>query len=434
MIATSKEIAASAQLALAKARIRLLPFLCLLYLANYLDRINVSFAALQMNHELGFTPVVFGLGAGFFFVGYVLCEIPSNLILERVGARRWIARIMISWGLISASMMYTRGAKSFYALRFVLGAAEAGFFPGIILYLTNWFPQQERARATALFLTANALANVLVGPICGAILGMHGMLGLSGWQWLFLLEGIPSVILGFAVLYYLPNFPAEAAWLSAPERDSLATLLRSEHARNLPYARFHLSQALSSARVWTLSASYTLMVFTLYGVSFWLPRIIEEFGAFTTLEIGFLAALPYACGGLALVLVGISSDRKRERRWHLAVPSFAGALGLALAARARTPAGSLLAFSLGAAGVWGMIAPFWSIPPEFLRGTAAAAGIALINSVGHVGGFAGPALMGYLKQGTHSFEGGLDILATALAAAGLIVLLFYSAENNSLPI
>jgi ACS family tartrate transporter-like MFS transporter len=426
----ARDIAASARAALAKARIRLLPFLCLLYLANYLDRINVSFASLQMNHDLGFTPVMFGLGAGFFFVGYVVCEIPSNLILERLGARRWIARIMISWGVISASMMYTQGAKSFYVLRLVLGAAEAGFFPGIILYLTYWFPQQERARATALFLTANALANVIAGPACGAILGMHGALGLSGWQWLFLLEGIPSVILGSVVLYYLPDGPAEATWLSERERDSLVALLRGDQERNALSQRFGLGEALRSARVWILTASYVLMVFALYGVSFWLPRIIKEFGVFTTLELGFLAAVPYLCGAAALVLVGISSDRRGERRWHLALPSFAGALGLALAARARTPVASLSAFSLGVAGVWGMIGPFWSMPPEFLRGTAAAGGIALINSIGHVGGFAGPALMGYLKQSTDSFESGLDILGAALAGAGIIVLLFYRGEKS----
>ncbi len=422
--------AACAKDALAKARVRLLPFLCLLYLANYIDRINVSFASLQMNRELGFTPVIFGLGAGFFFVGYVACEIPSNLMLERVGARRWIARIMISWGIVSSAMMYTQGAKSFYILRLILGAAEAGFFPGVILYLTYWFPRKERARATALFLTANALANVIAGPACGAILGMHGVLGFSGWQWLFLLEGIPSVVLGVVVLFYLPDHPGEAKWLSDSERESLEVLLNCDRERDASSKHFRLGEALRGGRVWVLSASYVLMVFALYGVSFWLPRILKEFGTFTTLELGFLAAFPYVWGTVAVVLVAISSDRTGERRWHLALASFAGALGLMFAAQARTPVVALLAFSLGTAGVWGMIGPFWSMPPDFLRGTAAAGGIALINSVGHVGAFAGPVLMGYIRQFTDSFEGGLNVLAGALAVSGIMVLLFYRATGS----
>jgi ACS family tartrate transporter-like MFS transporter len=300
---------ASALSALAKVRIKLTPFLCLLYLANYLDRINVSFASLQMSRELNLTPVVFGLGAGFFFVGYVLCEIPSNLILERVGARRWIARIMISWGIVSAGMAYTRGATSFCVLRLILGAAEAGFFPGIILYLTYWFPREERARATALFLTANAMANVIAGPVCGAILGMHGILGLSGWQWLFLLEGIPSVLLGIIVFRYLPDRPAHAAWLSERERDLLEALLRRDYEQSAANGQFRLGEALSNGRIWILTVSQALIAFTLYGLTFWLPRIIEELGAFSVLEVGLLAALPYVWGTFALVLVATSSDR-----------------------------------------------------------------------------------------------------------------------------
>jgi ACS family tartrate transporter-like MFS transporter len=421
-------VEAAAQAALAKARVRLLPFLFALYIANYLDRINVSFAALQMNHELGLAPVAFGLGSGLFFVGYIACEVPSNLILERVGARRWIARIMISWGVISSATMYVQGARSFYVLRLLLGAAEAGFFPGIIFYLTYWFPRRERARASALFLTATALAGLVAGPLCGAILGMHGILGLSGWQWLFMLEGIPSVILGFVVLYYLPDGPAEATWLSERERESLMALLHREYKETAGAHRHSLSEGLASARVWTMGAIYFCIVVTIYGVAFWLPQIVKGLGTFTNLEIGFISALPYLCAAVAMVVVGISSDRSGERRWHLALSAFVGTAGLVLSARAKGPVAALLALSLAAAGLWATFGPFWSMPPEFLRGTAAAGGIALINSLGNAGGFFGPLLMGFLKELTHSFNGGLQILAVAVASAGVIVLLTYRGQ------
>jgi ACS family tartrate transporter-like MFS transporter len=417
-----------AEIALAKARARLLPFLFILYIANYIDRINVSFAALQMNHELGLAPVAFGLGSGLFFVGYIACEVPSNLILERVGARRWIARIMISWGLISSATMFAQGARSFYLLRLLLGAAEAGFFPGIIFYLTYWFPRTERARASALFLTATALAGLIAGPLCGAILGLHGLLGLSGWQWLFLLEGLPSVILGFIVFFYLPDSPTDAIWLSQPERDSLTTLLDRERNETDGGHRHRLGDGLFSLRVWTLGIVYFCIVVTIYGVVFWLPQIVKGLGSFTNLEVGFLSALPYLCAAIVMVLVGISSDRKSERRWHLALCSFVAAVGLVLSARAHAPIAALFALSLTAAGLWATLGPFWSLPPEFLRGTAAAGGIALINSLGNAGGFVGPYLMGFLKELTHGFAGGLQMLALPLAGAGVIVLLTYRAK------
>jgi ACS family tartrate transporter-like MFS transporter len=421
---------AAARAALAKARVRLLPFLFLLYIANYLDRINVSFAALQMNHELGLKPVAFGLGSGLFFIGYIACEVPSNLVLERVGARRWIARIMISWGLISSATMFAQGARSFYVLRLLLGAAEAGFFPGIIFYLTYWFPRRERARASALFLTATALAGLIAGPLCGAILGMQGILGLSGWQWLFLLEGIPSVILGLVVLYYLPDGPAQARWLSSRERESLAMLLHWEYQENAGAHRHTLRQGLASLRVWTMGAIYFCIVVTIYGVAFWLPQIVKGLGTFSNLEIGFLSTLPYFCAAAVMVLVGISSDRSGERRWHLALAAFVGSIGLMLSAQAKGPVLALVALSLAAAGLWATLGPFWSMPPEFLRGTAAAGGIALINSLGNAGGFVGPFLMGFLKELTRSFNGGLQILALALACAGLIVLLTYRGQRQ----
>jgi ACS family tartrate transporter-like MFS transporter len=420
-----------AESALAKARVRLLPFLFALYIANYLDRINVSFAALQMNQELGLAPVAFGLGSGLFFIGYIACEVPSNLILARVGARRWMARIMISWGLISSATMWAQGAHSFYALRLFLGVAEAGFFPGIIFYLMHWFPRRERARASALFLTATALAGLIAGPLSGAILSMHGIWGLSGWRWLFLLEGLPSVILGVLILFYLPDGPADARWLSRDERDSLRGLLDREYNEVGAAYRHSLRDGLASARVWTWGVIYFLIVVTIYGVTFFLPQIVKGLGTFSNLKIGLLSALPYLCAAITMVLVGISSDRTSERRWHLALSAFVGAVGLVLSARAHSPTSALLALSLAAAGLWGTFGPFWSVPPEFLRGTAAASGIAVINSLGNAGGFVGPFLMGFLKEVTHSFGGGLQILAVALASAGVVVLFAYRGQVRS---
>jgi len=424
-LAAAGILESAAGVALRKAKLRLLPFLFLLYIANYIDRINVSFAALQMNRELNFSPVVFGFGSGLFFIGYVLFEIPSNLILARVGARRWIARIMVSWGLLSAATMFAKGARSFYLLRFLLGSAEAGFFPGIIFYLTHWFPRAERARASAMFLTATALASLVAGPLCGAILGMHGFLGLSGWQWLFLLEGLPSVVLGFFVLAYLPDYPSEASWLSEEERTSLATVLKREQDELAAGARHLLGEAMRSLRVWTLGLVYFCIVVSIYGIAFFLPQIVKGLGNFSNLEVGLLSALPYFCAAVAMVMVGVSSDRSGERRWHLALAAFVGAVGLVLAAQSHKTLAALAALCLAAAGLWSTLGPFWSLPPEFLRGTAAAGGIALINSLGNVGGFVGPSLMGVLKQFTRSFGGGLEILAVTLVCAGLIVLLLY---------
>ncbi|MGH7908196.1 MAG: MFS transporter, partial [Candidatus Binataceae bacterium] len=405
---------------LAKITRRLIPFMFALYVVNYLDRINVGFAALQMNRALNFTPEVFGFGAGLFFVGYFFLEIPSNLILERVGARFWIARIMISWGIVAAATAFVRGAASFYALRLILGMAEAGFFPGMILYLTGWFPPRERARAVALFMTATALAGVIGGPLSGGILTLHHLWGLAGWQWLFLIEGVPAVMLGVLVMFWMTDSPADAAWLLPEERDWLMRELGSE--RGLQEKHVRLTAALSDSRIWLLSLLYFAIVTAGYGISVWLPQIIKAFGGLTDFKVGLISAIPFLIAAVAMVIVGASSDASGERRWHLGASMAIGAGALAACAWTHSPAAELAALSLGAAGVWGALGPFWSIPPSFLGGTAAAGGIALINSLGNLGGFAGPYLMGVARQTTGSYNAGLLVFAVILGFALLIVI------------
>jgi MFS transporter, ACS family, tartrate transporter len=411
-----------ADVALSKARRRLIPFLFVLYLVAYLDRINVGFASLQMNRELGLTESVFGLGAGLFFLGYSLFEVPSNLILERVGARLWIARIMISWGAVAMAMIAVRGAASFFALRFVLGLAEAGFFPGVILYLTFWFPVREQARAVALFMTATALAGVIAGPVSGALLELHGLAGMSGWQWLFILEGLPAVILGVLVLFYLPDGPNSAVWLEVDERAALLKRLEGDRTRGTQKRSRSFVEAISNSTVWILSLLYFAIVFGLYGATFWLPQIIQSFGSHSDFRIGLLSAIPFFGAAIAMVYVGRASDLSGERRWHLAFCAGVGAIGLMLASMTHSPLLSLGALSIAAAGIWGTFGPFWAMPPEFLSGTAAAGAIALINSIGNLGGFAGPYVVGIVKQTTHSFAGGMIVMAASLVAAGLLAL------------
>ena len=404
-----------------KLRRRLIPFLFLLYIVAYLDRINVGFAALQMNQALGFSARTYGLGAGIFFLSYVAFEIPSNIILARVGARWWIARIMISWGLVSSAMMFVRGAAGFYALRFLLGVAEAGFFPGLIYYLTRWFPTRERAGTIAAFMTAAVAAGIIGGPISGAFLSLHGIAGLAGWQWLFLLEGLPAVLLGFVVLRFLPERPDDAAWLSREERESLLARL-AEDAVARPAQEHTIAEALKSGRVWLLALVYFTIPVALYGMGFWLPQIIKSESGGTDFEVGLLSAIPYVLGAVGMVWVGRHSDRAGERRWHIALAALGGGAAFALSGVLHGPALSLAALSLAMLGLASMFGPFWTLATSSVLVVGAAAGIALINSVGNIGVFVGPYLLGYISDTTHSFTMGLIFIGAVLACGGAMVL------------
>ena len=400
---------------------RLIPFLFLLYIVAYLDRTNVGFAALQMRQQLAFTDAVYGLGAGLFFAGYFFFQVPSNMALQRVGARRWIALLMMIWGVISAATVLVSGARSFYLLRFLLGAAEAGFFPGIILYLKNWFPARARARTVARFMTAAPLSGVIGGPLSGALLGLHPAAGLAGWQWMFLMEGIPAILLGGVALAFLVDYPKDARWLSPTERDWLVETLQRE--RTEVTGRAGVFDALRSRQIWMLALVYFGLNTVSYGVSLWLPMLIRSLSGVSNFAVGALSAIPYVAAALAMVVVGLHSDRSGERRWHTAVPAFAGALALTGAAYSTSVGPAILAISVTVLGVFSMLGPFWAMPTSLLSGAAAAAGIAFINSVGNLGGFVGPYVIGLVRESTGQFKGGLLLVSAALAASGALVLM-----------
>lgn len=411
-----------AQSALRKVRWRLIPFLFLLYIVAYLDRVNVGFAAIDMNRDLGFSAAVYGFGSGIFFVSYTLFEVPSNLILARVGVRLWIARIMFTWGIFATAMMFVNNATTFYTLRFLLGVAEAGFFPGIILYLTHWFPARERARAVGLFMTATAMAGVIGAPISSALLQLHGLGGLHGWQWLFLVEGLPAVLLAPVVLTFMAELPSEASWLTADERDWLSREMAAERAQT-EHAHTTLRQALLSPRLWIVSLPYFFIVIAFYGVSFWLPQILQTSSGYSSAMVVLLSSIPYVAAAVGMVFFGISSDRTGERRWHVAGPCLIGALGFVLAVIVpATPVFALATLSIAAFGIWGTLGPYWTLPTAFLRGTAAAGGIALVNSVGNLGGFFGPMLVGRIHDATGGFTAGLLALAGFLVLAAVVTL------------
>jgi ACS family tartrate transporter-like MFS transporter len=405
---------------IAKARRRLVPFLFLLYIVAYLDRINVGFAALQMNQALGFSATTYSFGAGIFFLSYALFEVPSNVILARIGASVWIARIMISWGLVSSAMMFVRGAASFYTLRFLLGLAEAGFFPGIVFYLTCWFPARERARTIAAFMTAVLIAGVVGSPISGALLSVHG-LGLDGWQWLFLLEGLPAIVLGVVVLRVLPDRPAEAQWLDAIERSTLAACLE-EDALAVHSERHTVVEAIASGRTWLLALVYFTIPLTLYGLGFWLPRMVKTASGASNVIVGLLTAIPYAAGAIAMVVAGRHSDRTGERRWHVATAALVSAAGVALSAAGGGTVWAIATLSVATIGFASMMGPFWALATSNSRGVGAAASIALINSIGNTGGFVGPFLLGAIEDATHSFAAGLYAIAVLMAVGGSLAL------------
>ncbi|SFK39759.1 D-galactonate transporter [Methylorubrum salsuginis] len=411
-LASSNPDAAAA--ARRKAARRLLPFLMLCYFCAYLDRVNVSFAALTMNRDLGLSASAYGFGAGLFFLGYVAFEVPSNLILERVGARLWIARIMVTWSLISGATAFAAGEASFYGLRLALGLAEAGFFPGIILYLTQWFPAAERARIVGTFMVAVPLSAAFGGPVSGLILtAADGVAGLAGWQWLYLIEAVPSLVLGFFALIVLTDRPAQADWLTPQERAALAAQLAADPRP--AEARRPLSAALLQPRLLGLALVYFGLSTGLYAVGMWLPQIVSGFGL-KPLATGFVAALPYLAAAAVMVPWTRRSDATGERAWHTGGPAIAAGLALAVASQASHPLVSILALSAAAMGVFAALPTFWTLPTALLRGRAAAGGIALVNAVGSVGGFVGPSLMGWIKDATGRFD-------AALAAVGLLLVL-----------
>ncbi|HJS73011.1 MAG TPA: MFS transporter [Vicinamibacteria bacterium] len=405
---------------------RLLPLLFLCYVLAYLDRVNVGFAKLQMQKDLAFSDTVYGIGAGVFFIGYFLFEVPSNLILERVGARIWIARIMILWGLLSSATMFVAGERSFYVLRFALGVAEAGFFPGIILYLTYWYTRKHRARMVAGFMTAITLSGVIGGPVSGFILArMSGASGLAGWQWLYLLEGLPSVAVGILVLSLLDDGPSKAKWLTEDERDLLARRIREEEELKAAEGAKHLrlADAFRSGKLWLLAFIYFCVVMGLYGISFWLPSILSDTMTSDPWRIGLLTAVPWAAAALVMVTVGRNSDRTGERRWHTAIPALvAGAAFATSAIPGISPLPSFAALTVATCGVMAAVSCFWSLPTAFLSGTAAAAGIAWINSLGNLAGYVSPFVVGSVRDRTGSMSAALLVLAGSLLAAGTLTL------------
>ncbi|HWX00284.1 MFS transporter [Collimonas sp.] len=405
----------------AKVTWRLLPMLFLCYVASYLDRVNVGFAKLQMLNDLKFSETVYGLGAGIFFIGYFIFEIPSNMMLHRVGARLWIARIMITWGLVSGAMIFVDSPTSFYAMRFLLGVAEAGFFPGVILYLTYWYPAHRRGKMTALFMTGVPVSGVIGGPLSGWIMkALPGVHGLAGWQWMFILEAVPSLLLGVLVIFYLQDRIRGAAWLSEQEKQLLEAQIAAETSQKQEAS---LGQMFANPRVWLMALIYFCFVMGLYGVSFWLPTIIKTTGVTDTFNIGLLTAIPYATAAVAMILIGHSADKRRERRWHVAIPAVLGCIGLIFSTvYDHNTLLAMSALTLATVGIITVLPLFWSLPTAFLGGAAAAAGIALINSLGNLAGFVSPYLVGWLKDQTHSTNSGMYVLAASLLLGAVLTL------------
>ena len=406
---------------MARVRWRLIPLLFLCYYAAYLDRVNVGFAGLTMNKALGFSATVFGVGSGIFFVGYFLFEIPSNLILSKVGARRWIARILLTWGIISGLTAFVWSANSFYAIRFLLGLAEAGYYPGIILFLTWWFPAQYRSRMISQFMTAIPVAVVTGSIFSGYLLGLDGVFGLQGWQWLFLLEALPALVLSVVVYFYLTDGPEHAHWLLPEQREWLSKRLAAERSQRESIRHYGLGETLRNPRIWALTLIYFGQNVTGYGMVLFLPQIVKRFGL-SNVQTGFVTALPYLFGIVALILWGLSSDRTGERNKHCAAACLGSAACLISCLVLDNPVAMMAAIILAQCAAAGIAPTFWALPTAMLTGSAAAGGIALINSVGNLGGFLGPYLMGLIQDATGSFPLGLLAIATGSIVAGVVVL------------
>lgn len=410
--------------AFGKATRRLVPFLFLIYVVAYLDRVNVSFAQLQLEDDLAFSDTIFGIGAGIFSIGYVIFGVPSNLALARFGARRWLAAIMIVWGLLSAATMFIESATAFYVLRFLLGAAEAGFFPGIILFLTWWFPERERTRVLALFFTAIAVAYVAGGPLSGGLLELDGFLGLDGWQWLFLVEGLPAIALGWVTLRFLDDRPAQAHWLEPEEREFLAAEVAREHELREAASVGGLRAALRSGQLWLLSLVYFVVIAAGFGLTFFVPDLVQDRTGYSDFEVGVLAAIPYGVATAVMLVVAGWAERAPSRRPYVVVPVLVGALGCVLTAHAQSPLLLTFAITVSAVGLLTVLPVFWGYPTTLFSGSAAAAAIALVAAIGNLGGFAGPAFTGIAEDSTGGFEMPLTVLGALLVAAAALALRF----------
>lgn len=402
--------------------LRLMPFLFLLYVVAYLDRINVGFAILQMRGQFRISDADYGRAAGIFFAGYFFFQVPSNLIVEKVGVRRWISLLMVAWGVISCLMILIRGPVSFSVMRFLLGAAEAGFFPGMILYMKNWFPAKTRARAVAWFMTANPIAGVIGSPISGALLSLRGS-GLSGWQWMFIIEGLPAIILGLVVFLTLAETPHEARWLAEEEKTWLLSELADEKRAEARVPQQSFWRVLLSPKLWLLSIVYFGVSTTMYGVTLWLPSVIRALSGLSYLWTGVVAVIPFLVTTAAMVLIGTHSDRTGERRWHTAVPAFGAAVGLFVAAYAHGPVIVVAGMGLGLALAESMCGPFWALATSSMAGLSAATGIAVINSLANLGGYFGPDIIGFFRSANGGFRGGLLAISVTLAVSGSIALI-----------
>ena len=398
---------------------RLMPFLFLLYIVAYLDRINVSFGVLQMREQLSLSERVIGRASGIFFIGYFFFQLPSNLVLEKFGVRRWISVLMVSWGVISCLMIFIRGPQSFYLMRFLLGAAEAGFFPGIILYMRHWFPARARARAVAWFMTANPIAGIVGSPLSGALMGLHGQ-GLSGWQWMFLIEGVPAILLGAAVYRVLTDNPENATWLRGDEREWLLSTLASERSVQSHADTRSFWRVLLAPRIWLLSLIYFGVSTTMYGVTLWLPSVIRALSGLSFFWTGVVAILPFLITVFVMVAVGMRSDRTGERRWHTAIPAFIAAASLIVAGYGTSTVLVLTGIGLGLAFAEGMVGPFWAMATSQMTGLSAAAGIAMINSLANLGGYFGPDIVGFFRSIGGGFRGGLLAIGATVALSGTI--------------
>ncbi|MGL4675785.1 MAG: MFS transporter [Wohlfahrtiimonas sp.] len=406
-----------------KAFIKLMPILLFSYVLSYLDRVNISFASLTMMEDLALSAKLFGYGTGIFFIGYFLFEVPSNLLLTRFGARKWISRIMITWGMVSVGMAFVQGETSFLVMRFLLGAAEAGFFPGVILYLTFWFPQEFRARIISVFMLSIPLSLAVGAPLSTALLGLNGIGGLHGWQWLFIIEGLPTIIVGLIFLFVMPDRPKDAKWLNDEEKTYLQGILDAESLKVAKKAGTNVSMAFKHPIVWILAIIYISNVTANIGLSSFLPRIIKEQGSYTNMQIGWITSIPYFVGVLGSLAFGFLTDKYKKPFIFLLVAILLTGFGLIFAGYlyAQTViAMAIISVSVAGIGIYGFKAPFWSLPSMFLTGAAAATGIAMINSIGNLGGFIGPSVIGYVRDATGSYASGLYFLGGLSIFASLL--------------